>query len=162
MAFLQLWPPKPQTSLVCLASSANSPKTLILRFINFPKHTQKLIHILAIPRRTAPRSACVHHIYFTDPGWWLEHSESRTGWRRGCESLPFCCHSLGFGILNHVQNLDIQYTVGLASGVPVTFISVGQNNTDGLSGFLDLINFLLGEDAPPQVLTTSYGMNNID
>ncbi|KAF5315080.1 hypothetical protein D9619_007609 [Psilocybe cf. subviscida] len=57
-------------------------------------------------------------------------------------------------------NLDIQYTVGVASGVPNVFISVGDNVKDGaLSGFLDIINFLLGESAPPQVLTTSYGFN---
>ncbi|KZT38182.1 family S53 protease-like protein [Sistotremastrum suecicum HHB10207 ss-3] len=57
-------------------------------------------------------------------------------------------------------NLDIQYTVGVATGVPVTFISVGGDSSDGeLSGFLDLANFLLNEDpaARPQVLTTSYG-----
>ena len=59
----------------------------------------------------------------------------------------------------HVQNLDIQYTVGLASGVPVTFISVGDNFHDGdLEGFLDIINALLAERDPPQVLTTSYGI----
>lgn len=57
-------------------------------------------------------------------------------------------------------NLDIQYTVGVASGVPTTFISVGDNFQDGnLEGFLDIINFLLGETSPPQVLTTSYGQN---
>ncbi|KZT38181.1 family S53 protease-like protein [Sistotremastrum suecicum HHB10207 ss-3] len=59
-------------------------------------------------------------------------------------------------------NLDIQYTVGIATGVPVTFISVGENNQDGnLDGFLDLVNFILNEDAAvrPQVLTTSYGQN---
>lgn len=57
-------------------------------------------------------------------------------------------------------NLDIQYTVGIASGVPTTFISVGNNFQDGnLGGFLDIINFLLEEDTPPQVLTTSYGQN---
>ncbi|KAI0046849.1 family S53 protease [Auriscalpium vulgare] len=57
-------------------------------------------------------------------------------------------------------DLDIQYTVGVASGVPVTFISVGDNFQDGaLEGFLDIINFLLAESAPPQVLTTSYGQN---
>ncbi|EKM56141.1 uncharacterized protein PHACADRAFT_257222 [Phanerochaete carnosa HHB-10118-sp] len=57
-------------------------------------------------------------------------------------------------------NLDIQYTVGIASGVPVTFISVGLENKDGdLMGFLDIINFLLGESNPPQVLTTSYGFD---
>ncbi|KAI8974189.1 family S53 protease [Trametes punicea] len=55
-------------------------------------------------------------------------------------------------------NLDIQYTIGVATGVPTVFISVGEDNQDGdLGGFLDIINFLLGEDAPPQVLTTSYG-----
>ena len=44
--------------------------------------------------------------------------------------------------------------------MPNTFISVGENTRDGdLGGFLDIINFLLGEAAPPQVLTTSYGQN---
>lgn len=59
-----------------------------------------------------------------------------------------------------MQNLDIQYTVGIATGVPTTFISVGEHFQDGdLEGFLDVINFLLDEDAPPFVLTTSYGQN---
>ncbi|KAL5512352.1 hypothetical protein ACEPAG_3344 [Sanghuangporus baumii] len=57
-------------------------------------------------------------------------------------------------------NLDIQYTVGVASGVPTNFISVGEQFRDGaLEGFLDIINFLLGESNPPHVLTTSYGQN---
>ncbi|KAI0264974.1 family S53 protease [Gloeopeniophorella convolvens] len=57
-------------------------------------------------------------------------------------------------------DLDVQYTVGLASNVPTFFISVGENFQDGdLEGFLDIINFLSGESAPPQVLTTSYGQN---
>jgi tripeptidyl-peptidase I len=44
--------------------------------------------------------------------------------------------------------------------VPTVFISVGDNFQDGaLEGFLDIINFLLGMSAPPQVLTTSYGQN---
>lgn len=59
-----------------------------------------------------------------------------------------------------IQDLDTQYTTGIASGVPITFISVGERTKDGaLDGFLDIINFLLGETAPPQVLTTSYGQN---
>ncbi|TFK32816.1 family S53 protease-like protein [Crucibulum laeve] len=57
-------------------------------------------------------------------------------------------------------NLDIQYTVGIASGVPNVFISVGDNFQDGaLEGFLDIINLLLGQSNPPHVLTTSYGQN---
>ncbi|KAI0746562.1 family S53 protease [Daedaleopsis nitida] len=59
-------------------------------------------------------------------------------------------------------NLDIQYTVGVASGVPTIFISVGDNNQDGVDGFMDIINFLLGQSNPPQVLTTSYGFNEPD
>ncbi|KAH9924392.1 peptidase S8/S53 domain-containing protein [Fomitopsis serialis] len=55
-------------------------------------------------------------------------------------------------------DLDIEYTVGIATGVPVTFISVGETTNDGdLDGFLDTINYLLGQDSPPQVITTSYG-----
>lgn len=61
------------------------------------------------------------------------------------------------------QNLDIQYTIGIASGVPTTFISVGENFQDGdLEGFLDIINFLNNESSPPQVLTTSYGDDEPD
>ena len=66
-------------------------------------------------------------------------------------------------IASLLQSLDIQYTVGVATNVPTTFISVGNNNQDGdLGGFLDIINFLLGESNPPQVLTTSYGDNESD
>ncbi|KAJ7500360.1 subtilisin-like protein, partial [Mycena galericulata] len=57
-------------------------------------------------------------------------------------------------------DLDIQYTVGLATGVPVTFVSVGETNKDGADdGFLDIITALIAETAPPQVLTTSYGFD---
>ncbi|PCH43829.1 subtilisin-like protein [Wolfiporia cocos MD-104 SS10] len=57
-------------------------------------------------------------------------------------------------------NLDIQYTVGLATDVPVIFISAGDDNHDGdLGGFLDMTELLLNEDSPPQVWTTSYGPN---
>ncbi|KAI0635460.1 family S53 protease-like protein [Trametes polyzona] len=56
--------------------------------------------------------------------------------------------------------LDIQYTVGLATGVPVDYIMVGFDSQDGaLEGYLDEITYLLSLDAPPQVLTTSYGFS---
>jgi tripeptidyl-peptidase-1 len=64
--------------------------------------------------------------------------------------------------LLYFQNLDIQYTVGVATGVPTFFISVGDSSTDGVDGFLDIINFLNGESRPPQVLTTSYGFDERD
>lgn len=60
------------------------------------------------------------------------------------------------------QDLDTQYTIGVASGVPTVFISVGDNTKDGVFGFLDIINFLLSETSPPQVLTTSYGSDESD
>ncbi|EJD45539.1 family S53 protease-like protein [Auricularia subglabra TFB-10046 SS5] len=56
--------------------------------------------------------------------------------------------------------LDTQYTVGVATGVPVTFISVGPDSSDDLFGFADIINFLASEaPSQPKVLTTSYGAN---
>lgn len=58
--------------------------------------------------------------------------------------------------------MDIQYTAGLAGGVPVTFISVGDDYNDSIDGFLDIINFLLNETHPPQVLSTSYGFDEPD
>ena len=59
-----------------------------------------------------------------------------------------------------MQNLDVQYTVGVATGVPTVFISVGDDFQDGdLEGFLDVVNYLLDMDTPPSVMTTSYGQN---
>ena len=59
-----------------------------------------------------------------------------------------------------MKNLDIQYTVGLATGVPVNFISVGSQYKDGADGgFLDVIQALLADPLPPTVLSTSYGLN---
>ncbi|KAI0058592.1 family S53 protease [Artomyces pyxidatus] len=57
-------------------------------------------------------------------------------------------------------DIDVQWTIGIASGVPTVFISVGAQYHDGdLEGFLDIANFLLAEENPPQVLTTSYGQD---
>ncbi|EKM54114.1 uncharacterized protein PHACADRAFT_257728 [Phanerochaete carnosa HHB-10118-sp] len=56
-------------------------------------------------------------------------------------------------------DLDTQYTIGIATDVPVFFISAGEDNHDNLGGFLDWANFVLGQTSPPQVLTTSYGQN---
>ncbi|EJD51478.1 subtilisin-like protein [Auricularia subglabra TFB-10046 SS5] len=55
-------------------------------------------------------------------------------------------------------NLDLQYTIGVATGVPATFITVGNRG----NGFLDTIQELLDQDSPPQVLTTSYGQDEDD
>ncbi|CAK5263983.1 unnamed protein product [Mycena citricolor] len=55
-------------------------------------------------------------------------------------------------------NLDIQYTVGIATDVPINFVSVGTTTADGVyEGFLDVINSQLNLTAPSQVMTTSYG-----
>ncbi|KAH9926610.1 family S53 protease-like protein [Epithele typhae] len=59
-------------------------------------------------------------------------------------------------------NLDIQYTVGLASPVPVTFVSVGEDNSDGTFGSLDMINYFLNMSTTPTVLSISYGVDETD
>ncbi|KAJ6544652.1 family S53 protease [Mycena vulgaris] len=57
-------------------------------------------------------------------------------------------------------NLDIQYTLGIATGVPISFVSVGESFEDGdLEGSLDIVNFLSDQENVPQVMTTSYGSN---
>ena len=71
-----------------------------------------------------------------------------------------CSPHLSHKIVTIIKSVDIQYTIGIASGVPTTFISVGDRFQDGdLDGFLDIVNFLNGERSPPNVLTTSYGRN---
>ncbi len=62
--------------------------------------------------------------------------------------------------LSCFKNLDIQYTVGVATGVSVYFISVGEDVQDGgLEGFLDTVNYVSSMDTPPNVMTTSYGQD---
>ncbi|KAJ6498221.1 family S53 protease [Mycena vulgaris] len=59
-------------------------------------------------------------------------------------------------------DLDIEYTVGIAAGVPVTFISVGSDSVDDVDGFIDIVNSILADPAGITVLTTSYGFNEED
>ena len=61
--------------------------------------------------------------------------------------------------LTNPQNLDLQYTVGLATGVPAYFISVGPNSYDGTGGFLDTANYVLSTLSDAYVMTTSYNLN---
>jgi tripeptidyl-peptidase-1 len=61
-----------------------------------------------------------------------------------------------------LQSLDIQFTVGLATNVPTTFISVGALATDQVGGFLDLANALIADPNRPTVLTSSYGFSEDD
>ncbi|KAF8182218.1 family S53 protease [Mycena galopus ATCC 62051] len=58
------------------------------------------------------------------------------------------------------KDLDTQYTIGIATGVPVIFISAGDDNPDGLNGFLDMIILLINDPSRPSVLTTSYGFDS--
>ncbi|KAJ7685962.1 family S53 protease [Mycena rosella] len=59
-------------------------------------------------------------------------------------------------------DLDIEYTVGIAGGVPVTFISVGDDSVDDVDGFIDIVNSILAEPSGITVLTTSYAFNEED
>lgn len=102
--------------------------------------------------RTSPRIRLLQH----KP--WTAAKTPRTR-RRLASRLYVTCYSvlLKTVLKKLLQNLDIQYTVGIATNVPTTFISVGEDQEDQVFGFMDVINFLLDQDFPPQVLTTSYG-----
>ncbi|KAJ8463281.1 hypothetical protein ONZ51_g10360 [Trametes cubensis] len=53
---------------------------------------------------------------------------------------------------------DLEYTLSLATNVPITYYFVGINQTDGVYGMLDEANALLALDEPPNVLTTSFNL----
>jgi tripeptidyl-peptidase-1 len=52
-----------------------------------------------------------------------------------------------------VANLNIQYTVGVASGVATVFVSVGRSD---VQVFFDLASTALKEQVPPTVLLIAY------
>ncbi|KAJ6573106.1 family S53 protease-like protein [Mycena vulgaris] len=61
-------------------------------------------------------------------------------------------------------NLDVQYAAGIATEVPLQFLSVGGDQiSNNFSGFttalLDTTTFLDGVTHPPSVMTTSYGLS---
>ncbi|KAJ3741833.1 subtilisin-like protein [Lentinula detonsa] len=57
-------------------------------------------------------------------------------------------------------NLDTQYTVGLVNGIPTVYEDIGYTTKDGPDdGYLDSINYLISQEAPPLVFSTSYGFD---
>lgn len=54
----------------------------------------------------------------------------------------------------------MEYTIGIATGVPVTFLSNGNNDLE--NAFFDTANYLASTSNPPSVVTTSYGANEGD
>ncbi|KAE9402994.1 family S53 protease-like protein [Gymnopus androsaceus JB14] len=57
-------------------------------------------------------------------------------------------------------DLDIEYTTGIATDVPIEFLAVGGNNF--ATSLLDTTTFLDGVATPPSVMTTSYGDTETD
>ncbi|KAJ7731311.1 family S53 protease-like protein [Mycena maculata] len=57
-------------------------------------------------------------------------------------------------------SLDIQYTAGIATEVPLQFLSDG--GEDFATSLLDTTTFLDGVASPPTVMTTSYGDSEAD
>ncbi|KAJ7636380.1 subtilisin-like protein [Roridomyces roridus] len=55
--------------------------------------------------------------------------------------------------------IDIQYTVGVAGDVPVTYLL--DNGDDAATEYMDTINFLLAQDEPPTVFSTSYANEEV-
>ncbi|KAF9309519.1 hypothetical protein BG003_009647 [Podila horticola] len=53
-------------------------------------------------------------------------------------------------------NLDIQYTVGIATGVPIEFVSSGDSSVKGV---VKMVNALLSETTVPTVLSFSYAFD---
>ncbi|KAF7375853.1 Peptidase S53 domain-containing protein [Mycena sanguinolenta] len=76
-------------------------------------------------------------------------------------------NSYGLVLLNGAENLqdntgglegqiDIQYTVGIAGNVPTTYVLDENDSGDAAIGYMDTINWLLTQETPPTVFTTSY------
>ncbi|KAF7347982.1 Family S53 protease-like protein [Mycena sanguinolenta] len=80
-------------------------------------------------------------------------------------------NTFSLALLNGAENLqdnsgglegqiDIQYTVGVAGNVPVTYIL--DLNDDSVTSYLDIINWILAQENPPTVFTTSYANEEAD
>ncbi|KAJ6454226.1 family S53 protease-like protein [Mycena sanguinolenta] len=79
-------------------------------------------------------------------------------------------NTFGLALLNGAVNLqdnsgglegaiDIQYTVGIAGNVPTTYVLDFSN--DAVMSYMDTINWILTQENPPTVFTTSYGNEEV-
>ena len=57
------------------------------------------------------------------------------------------------------QQLDVEYTLGVATNAEVYFLTVGNTAQDGMYGFLDTANAVLDTWSDTYVITTSYGQD---
>lgn len=57
------------------------------------------------------------------------------------------------------QQLDVEYTLGVATNAEVYFLTVGNTAQDGMFGFLDTANAVLDSWSDAYVITTSYGQD---
>jgi tripeptidyl-peptidase-1 len=64
-------------------------------------------------------------------------------------------YDLMLQLANCPQNPDVQWAVGLATDVPVTFISTGTVPNDIVTEMLDQAHYLLSLEHPPQTLLNS-------
>ncbi|KAF9063508.1 peptidase S8/S53 domain-containing protein [Rhodocollybia butyracea] len=123
---------------VCRTSVESHPLGLINRPINLA-YPGSLINSLKLKR--------------TDLQYFLEtfaNVPSSTAWQ--LQTLDDGSDPQGAKNAGIEANLDTQYTIGLANGIPVTFFSVGKDNKDGgLGGFLDLMNYINSQSSPPFV-----------
>ena len=53
----------------------------------------------------------------------------------------------------------MQWALALTNGIPVTYLAIGDETTDGVNGLVDLVNFLLSKPSPPTVVTLALGEN---
>ncbi|KAJ7330306.1 subtilisin-like protein [Mycena albidolilacea] len=81
-------------------------------------------------------------------------------------------NTFSVALLNGAQNLqdnsgglegqiDIQYTVGVAGNVPTTYV-LDEAAGDAATSYMDTINWLLSQEDPPTVFTTSYANEESD
>ncbi|KAJ6583043.1 peptidase S8/S53 domain-containing protein [Mycena vulgaris] len=75
----------------------------------------------------------------------------------GASFFSVCAASLHSNHIPNWQAPDIQYTVGLATGVPITYISTGTLPNDFFTEMLDQAHHLLSMPNPPQTIFNGYG-----
>ncbi|KAK6971740.1 peptidase S8/S53 domain-containing protein [Favolaschia claudopus] len=61
------------------------------------------------------------------------------------------------GVGGTEADLDIEYAAGIATSIPLQFLSVGDFDLDLGIGFLDTATYLATTPNPPTVVSTSYG-----
>ncbi|KAI0642673.1 subtilisin-like protein [Trametes meyenii] len=164
--------PTSRATMQNIAKSANPPKRQLSKRARAPSHcaetmTPRCLQALYNIPSTVAESHGTNNLVVVNSEGEVANSEDLKIFlaqeRPDITNGTFTTLSIGNATVNDrgmsgaLASLSIEYSVGLASNVPTTLISMGQKSKDSVRMLMEVIDTLLEQDDSPRVLSMDLG-----